>query len=506
VRAGKLQINLLLHPASIIFALIKIFIAELMYRSCIMATCRKSIGILLLVLGGWFAPLSAITLDEARGHIARQDYGQAVPAFRTLMRNRSMASRADCNKWFGEALCMTGQYEEAIPYLEYAAKRQVKGAYWYLGICRQKQYDFSGAIAALEKYKSLMRNSERWKRCSDSIIAECEIGQRALSRVQDVTIIDSLVVPKRAFFLHYRLGAESGRLLQATEHGGFEHAADSLLFESQTGDYRLMVLRNGLSTRLYESHCFNDRWEAPSLIASIKTNSRLAYPFLRSDGETLYFASAETPGMGGLDIYKTHYNVEDGVYYTPERLGMPFNSPGDDYMLAVDETHQVGWWATERRGQSDFVTIYLFLLADDISYLEGEQLSRARIDRIADTWKREGGYRDLVNEILSAPQEQKEMVRLNIVIDDRRVYSSVEEFKNPQARAFYERTTALQGEHEALIAELEAFRKEWRDAGASRKRQLRSAILQREKRELQMQIQIAEQEKKYRNLEISYRR
>lgn len=464
----------------------------------------KFIGIVLLLLGCWVVQLSAVTLDEARGHITRQDYDQAVLAFRTLMRNRSMASRADCNKWLGEALCMTGQYAEAIPYLEYAARKQVKGAYWYLGICRQKQYDFSGAMEALEKYKSLMRNSETWQRRSDSIIAECEIGQRALSRVQDVTVIDSLVVPKRAFFLHYRLGAESGRLLQASEEGGFEHAADSVLFESQTGDYRLMVLRNGSVTRLYESQCFNGRWEAPSLVSSIETHGRLAYPFLRSDGETLYFASSETPGMGGLDIYKTHYNAANEEYYTPERLGMPFNSPGDDYMMAVDETHQVGWWATERRGHSDFVTIYLFLLSDEVSYLEGEQLSRARIDRIADTWKREGGYRDLVHDILSAPQEVKEEVRLNIVIDDRRVYASADEFKNPQARSVYERTAALQAEYDALVAELDGFRQEWKRAGASRKRQLRSVILQREQREEQLRVQIAEQEKRYRNLEISY--
>lgn len=471
-----------------------------------MTTRYKAIGILLLVLGSWVVRLSAITLDEARGYIVRQDYEGAVQAFRTLMRNRSMASRADCNKWFGEALCMTGQYGEAIPYLEYAAKKQVKGAYWYLGICRQKEYDFVGAITALEKYKSLMRTSESWQRRSDSIIAECEIGRRALARVQDVTIIDSLVVPKRAFFLHYRLGAESGRLLDVSGLRGFHHAADSLLFESQAGDYRLMVLTDGPSARLYESRCFNGRWDDPSLIASIETSGRLAYPFLRSDGETLYFASDETPGMGGLDIYKTHYNAENEVYYTPERLGMPFNSPGDDYMMAIDETHQVGWWATERRGHPDFVTIYIFLLSDEISYLDGDQLSRARIDRIADTWKQEGGYRELMDEILSAPQEMRKEVRLKIVIDERRVYASADEFKNPQAKALYERTVALQAEYEALVAELDGLRREWKGATANRKQQLRPIILQREQREEQLRTQIAGQEKNYRNLEISYRR
>ena len=92
---------------------------------------RKPYHFLLSVLLFGYAAFSAsaVTLDEARRLIDKKDYVQAAEAFRTLMKTRSISQRADCNKWYGEALCMTGHYDEAIPYLETAGKRQVKGAF-----------------------------------------------------------------------------------------------------------------------------------------------------------------------------------------------------------------------------------------------------------------------------------------------------------------------------------------------------------------------------------------
>lgn len=448
----------------------------------------------------WVA-VSAVTLDAAKRHITKKEYAEAAAAFRTLMRNKTTAARADCNKWFGEALCMTGQYEEAVPYLEFAARKQVSGAYWYLGLCRQKLYDFEGAIEAMTKYKTFLRPASTWHARIDSVIAECEVGRKAVTHVRDVVIIDSLWVPKRAFFAHYRLGSESGRIRSAIECPGFGDAADTVVFENQAGDYRLFVRSDGGRSVLCESHCYNGTWETPVPVALTVGGRRLAFPFLRSDGETLYFASDDTPGLGGLDLYKTHYNIESEAYYTPERLGMPFNSPYDDYLLAIDETHQVGWWATERRGHPDFVTIYLFLLDDDITYLEGTQVSRARIDRLADTWRDAAGYASIVADIMSAPQRTVQADVLRIVINDTHVYTSAAQFRNATARAYYDKALRAQQTLSRLTQELEGLRLDWRTASASRRKQLRPAILQREQQEEKQRAQIAELEKKYRSLE-----
>lgn len=466
----------------------------------------KKYATLILLLAVLMASANAITLQQAKTYITDRNYEQAITAFRTLMQQSTYARNAECNKFLGQALCMTGQYEESIPYLEAGAKGNKTGAWWYLGISRQHLYDFEGAIDALERYKKACGKNSSWIPRTDSIIAECQLGLKAVSRVQDVVVIDSMLVPRNAFFAHYRLGAESGRMLSASQCGGvfrqMVSSADASVFENQAADYRLFASDTDEGYRLMESHLFAGEWSEPQVIASIEAGTRqLCYPFLRSDAETLYFACDSTPGLGGFDIYKTHYNADAEAYYTPERLGMPFNSPYNDYMMAIDETNSVGWWATDRCAPKGMVCIYLFLLQDAPGYLDGRNPARARISCLADTWKEGENYSELVQSLMAAPQfaEVKQVVRIPIADDV--VYSSVDQFKNAQARETYELSVRVESSLTTLRGELEALRSEWRTANEKRKRELRPQILQAENRELQLIEQLNFAQKKYRNLE-----
>ncbi|MCR5395324.1 MAG: tetratricopeptide repeat protein [Bacteroidales bacterium] len=449
-----------------------------------------------------------VTLHDAKAYVSNGQYPQAVTALRTLIAQPKFKNNAECRKLFGQSLCMTGDYEEAVPHLEFAAKRSKTGAWWYLGICRQHLYDFEGAITALEKYRQLMTRSEYWTTRTDSVLAECQIGLKGVSHVQAVEVIDSLIVPQQLFFSHYLLGAESGRVLNPANCGGrfaaLADSTDAVVFENQAADYRLMSSRSAQGYKLYESHLFADAWEEPRVVASIDAGTRrLCYPFMRSNGETLFFACDSTPGYGGLDIYKTHYSTDTESYYTPERLPMPFNSPYDDYMMAIDETHQVGWWATNRNTEPGQVCIYLYRLTDTPRYLEGRQPDRARIASIADTWRNPRGYEALIEEIQTAPQFLVEKEVIRIPISDGRVYASVDQFKSAEARSLYEQSLQTEETLLTVRGELDSMRQEYHSANAKRRAELRKRILQAEQQEQQLADRLKSMQKKYRNLEIS---
>lgn len=391
----------------------------------------------------------------------------------------------------GKRLCQLGQYEEAIPYLEKAVKQNRKsGALWYLAIARQHLYQFDEAIDALETYQTVL-NSDEWITRADSLLSVLRICSRAYEHTEDVVIIDSMQVDKADFFTHYRLGAESGRIQHSEELG--------IYFENQAGDYRLTT--DG--SRFYDCHRFQGKWEEAHPLPGIGTEDfELTYPFMRSDGETIYFACDSTPGMGGFDIYRTSYNSEDGTYYMPERLGMPFNSPYNDYMMAIDETHQVGWWATDRSAPAGQVTIYLFLLESDPEYLDEPTISRARIDDIRESWREEEGYAELLREVMEAPQTPViEVPKLHIVINDDKVYASVDDFRNPSARAAYLEYEQLAEKLKTLEDALAQTRLEYARANASQKQQLASRILKAEESLFTYYAQLREAELKYRRLE-----
>lgn len=75
-------------------------------------------------------------------------------------------------------------------------------------------------------------------------------------------------------------------------------------------------------------------WGIPQNMGSI-VNTPLSEnsPFLAADGKTLYFSSTGHPGMGGADIFYTIF--ENGKWSTPQNLGMPINSKGNDTNFSI---------------------------------------------------------------------------------------------------------------------------------------------------------------------------
>lgn len=451
------------------------------------------------------ASLWAITLPEAKALATSGDYARATVAFRSLISQPKYAKNAEVNKFYGQCLCMTGQYQESIKYLEVGAKGGKTGAYWYLGISKQHLYDFEGAIEALEKYRKTCSPTSGWIQRTDSIISECELGLRAVNHVQDVVIVDSLMVPKKNFFAYYKLGQESGHILSPADCGGGVAAlsdSTAAIFENLAEDYRLMAFRNveDNTYNLYSQTLFEGEWHSPEKIESIGGECRVAYPFLRTDGETLYFACDSTPGIGGYDIYVSHFNPDTDSYYTPSRLGMPFNSPFNDYMMAIDETNQVGWWATDRGATPGFVQIYVFILEDEAEYLDGMNVSRARIDRIADTWKADN-YNNLLQEIRNGAVKQVQEDLLFIPIREGKFYTSIDDFTSTKARVAYENYLKAEENITTVREDLKSLRETYASASADSRRQLKTQILQKENLLLSLLEQVKTLEKEYRNLE-----
>lgn len=441
----------------------------------------------------WVATLSGQTLQEAKNLVAGQQYEEAVAAYRTL-RDKQVSFDADASKFFGQALCMSGAYRESLPYLERGAKGNKTGAWWYLGISLQHLYDFSGAIEALETYKTFCGRESAWIPRTDSIIAECQIGQKGVNHVQDVVVIDSMIVARQHFFEYYRLGAESGKVY------------NDGMFENQAGDYRLWaeVDEEG-EYHLFEQHKFGNDWSAPEVIESIENEGyALCFPFLRSDSETLFFGSNRTPGFGGYDIYKTHYNADSESFFAPERMGMPFNSPFDDYLMAIDETHMVGWWATNRNVSDSLVCIYLFKVDDAPSYLTGLNPERACVTAIRATWPDDTDYAAFAQEVLSAPQRIIKRQKVFIPICDDIVYTDAEDFKVSEARQSYERTVALKEALDNAEHTLDQLREEWHKAKAQQRDTLAEKIASAEQQCRTLQQEMLEARKRYCRLELQY--
>jgi OOP family OmpA-OmpF porin len=85
----------------------------------------------------------------------------------------------------------------------------------------------------------------------------------------------------------------------------------------------------------YSTKLPNGEWsKAKNVGKEVNTIYDEISPFLHANGNTLFFATNGSPGLGGYDIFKTERDSA-GVWQKPVNLGMPVNNHEDQYALFV---------------------------------------------------------------------------------------------------------------------------------------------------------------------------
>ena len=330
---------------------------------------------------------------------------------------------------------------------------------------------------------------------------------------QQIIFFDSVVVEKNHFLSAIRLHPESGRLSSFNDFFRVQGTPDGYVYLNEMGNkcYFSDVSDDG-GLRLFTNDKLGSEWSSPTPLKGINEGiSEANYPFMMADGTTFYFAAKGEESIGGYDIFMTRYDAEDGRFFKPENIGMPFNSEANDYMYAIDETNNIGYFVTDRRQPEDKVCVYMFIPPTtrrnyNVESLSDEQLrGYADISRIADTWGN-GKERKLALERLNSLQEtgrEENKPEMTFVINDQMTYTSVSQFRHPDSKGLYAELQEAKRQLEDTQVLLEKSRNYFAKASADDKQTLRPEILDAEKKLERLIADTKSLEKRIRNAENS---
>lgn len=464
-----------------------------------------TIGVALLCSG-----MHAQSLAEAKKLYNDGKYAEAKPAFEKLV--KQAPANSSYNLWYGVCCYETNDLQGAEKHLKVAVKRKVQDAYRYMADVYFKTYRFDLAGEMLEDYIDLLNKKKQDTQAYDAKLDVANNARRMMDKTEDVQIIDSIVVDKNKFLSAYVLSEESGTLDTYQDFFQTNDSVSSTVYKNQKGDKIYYAHpTDGNRYCLFTQSMLMDKWaDEKQLPMNINSNEDDNYPFVLSDGITLYYASKGNGSIGGYDLFVTRYNTNSDNYLTPEQLGMPFNSPYNDYMMVYDEVKGLGWFATDRFQPEDKVCVYLFIPNPEYKRVESDdpevKRARAAIMAIRDSWKESSGYADLVRLAhKEIPYGEKKIEKdFEFAIGNNIVYYKLDDIQSPEAKNEYQKVIALRKQIEELEKKLDDLRTSYTEGNKARKEQLKPTILEAEEQLDTLLGQPGEWEKKARNAEISY--
>ncbi len=290
-----------------------------------------------------------------------------------------------------------------------------------------------------------------------------------LNRVERLEILDSIAVPKETFFKAYRLPQSSGSLgtASALPKGASREGVD-YVFTSEMGDYKIWASPDSVGDlKLMEATRLTDgSWSKPAHVDDeLASDGDAAFPFMMPDGVTLYYAENGENSIGGYDIMVATRDAADGEFLQPQNMGMPYNSPYDDYLLAIDELTGVGWWATDRNCLGDMLTVYLFKVNDLRSNYDPDMedlVDYARISDISLTRDPDSDYASLLSEVRAIdPDAVSRKPDFFFPMDGGVVYHFYDDFRSASARKLMRQYVEGQAALESMKNDLTSSRQKY---------------------------------------------
>lgn len=470
----------------------------------------KKIHILFVLLSLFGAHLSAQTLAQAKALYEKGEYEKAKPAFKQFL--ATAPANGSYNLWYGVCCLRTGEAEKSVKYLETAVKRKATGGQLYLAQAYNEVYRYEDAVNTYETYITELKKRKRSSTEAERLLEKSRNNLRMLKGVEEVCIIDSFVVDKANFLDAYKISPESGKLTTYQAFFGTNGKQGGTVYETELENkiYYSELQADSTLNILSSNKMMNEWSKGRTLPGSINEATNANYPYVLSDGATIYYAADGEASMGGYDIFVTRYNTGTDTYLTPENVGMPFNSPFNDYMYVIDEYNNLGWFASDRFQPEDKVCVYVFIPNTSKQVYNYEVMDKGKLIRLAqlrsikESWTDGNAVANARQRLQSAVQTEEQETRqyaFEFIIDDQNVYHANSDFRSPQAQAQFKKYLQLKESHASQTDKLESMRNQYARANQSEKAKMAPAILDLEKRVEQLTAEMDQTTLSIRQLE-----
>jgi len=319
------------------------------------------------------SPQEQAVEDAAFQHISTKNYKKAGEEFSQLL--SVYRKSATYNFYYG--VCLVEQnikIDEALKYIKYAEKNNLSKEDaieldYYLGRVYHLNYNFDKALEYYQKFKQERGDDAVKLYDIDKDIRMATNGRELIQYISDLVVVENKKISKENYYYSYKLNDFGGKLIikpkEYKTKADIKSGEKQLMFLSDSGIvYYSSYGKKSKTLDIYQRKKQEDgEWGEPERLSDvINTKYDDAYPYLHSDGKTLYFSSIGHNSMGGYDIFKSEYDSAKSQWSEPVNMDFPTNTPYDDYLYISDVDDEFAYFASNRETNGDKISVYKILI------------------------------------------------------------------------------------------------------------------------------------------------
>ena len=301
---------------------------------------------------------------RADNYFQNQQYSTAINEYRQLLAQNQ--KNMEINFKYATCLFYTEDIKQSMRYFDLVLNQSEVpvDAYFYRAKIYQHQYNFTKAIQLFTKYLELKPKKEQ-NLDAQTEINFCKQAKSAIGQLSSLKILARSISPGIDFYNHYVFTSKNYSYYSA--EGVFEKQNSKNNFKP------IYAFLRGMRYRIFASYNDNSEsgkdlfiqkkdekgeWGKPiRLCQEINSTFDEDFPFFDEVDGYLYFSSRGHGSIGGYDLFKVKYNLNENTCSELVNLGFPYSSPNDDYFFIPDYGTPNALFATNRNGNTAKIEI-----------------------------------------------------------------------------------------------------------------------------------------------------
>ncbi len=381
-----------------------------------------------------------------------------------------------------------------------------------LGTYYLNQLRFSTAEPYLIKaVRALQAKRLPWQD-AQKLVEACRLGAQMLRGTEKIAVIDSFVVEKKDFLKAYKLSASTGSFAYFNDFFQGKLPETSTVYRTEFGDKIYYAKPDSTQKmKLFTSDNIDNKWSVGTELQGIGgMYTEENYPFMCGDGVTLYFASKGPGSIGGYDLFVTRAGEDNTHFLKADNMGLPYNSPANDYLLVDDEYNNLGWFASDRFQPEGKVCVYVFVPNESRVTFDYDKTDPEVVRKAAGLFSIKSTQTDpeivkkgkeALAQAFNAQQPAKKRNDFELVINDNQTYTSYKDFHTQGAKDICAQWVATKKNYEAHRQLLDSMRDKYAKGSENVKQQIAQSIIALENQTAVEWKQIKQMEVQMRNME-----